>query len=290
MKVVILIVFSIVLSITLGCQPSSAVNTDLTIEAIDNNNKKNQKNIVLINPTPEINNQATKTITEPLLLWHSTIDYEDLIDSEREPQLLSYDENEGDNSPDKKSPYYQARKGVQVDLMNCGGYLASGKLYSTKNSNFPSPNWRVKIDRDSVAKSAAEKIKKCNIMRFGDAPAEDEIISEFFAVIAHDKKRRTITIGDIDTKKLYEELANDMEWDRPQLPSKQALPENYDPELISTKKDLRSYEDVWTDLDGDGRIDLIKFQDSPCPEKYTCETVHQLINGKWKEIAYTFPQ
>jgi len=122
-----------------------------------------------------------------------------------------------------------------------------------------------------------------------------------FGIAPKNSKRKNIKIARVDTKKLYKALLKDI--DQAVAEAKRTgksakindkaevdIPEEEQESLIGEPKaKLLLEDDNWTDMDGDGQIDLIEFHDSPCSEKQTCTSIYQLIGGRWKEIAYIYP-
>lgn len=267
---------SILLFTVSACQLSSTVNSDVVVAATNGNDNKTENRQPEASPKPKPNVNPTKIKSEYPLLWETTIRYNDFTDTQTSLSLFSYDENQFEKPDDKNSPYYQARSGVEVDLMNCGGYLASGRLYSSQEeSNFPTPDWMVKIASETVAKDVEAKIKRCNIYTENGMPSRDEIGSKVFAVAPRKNERRNITVREVDTKKVFRSLPKTT---REFLNTKAALAAG------RKKDDLSHQDDIWTDLDGDGKIDLITIS-AMYDEEHSSGTVLLLVNGKWKVIG-----
>ena len=92
-------------------------------------------------------------------------------------------------------------------------------------------------------------------------------------------------IGKVNTKNLYDSLAQSIA----EMKKAEKSADEITPQIKGTKGDLSLQDDNWTDLDGDGQIDLVSFHDTPCDEKDTCTWIFRLVDGKWKEIGYIFP-
>lgn len=275
MKVTLLCIIFLVFA--LSCQPSAAIDANLSVKTL--NGKIEEKNQPAVTPTPKTADDRINS--KYPLLWSADVSVEDFTDTENPLKLYSYDDDEISDAPDKNSPYFQARKGVEVDLMNCGGYLASGRVYSSnEKSNFPPPNWRLKIAPGTIAKDVEAKIKRCNIYTENGVPSKDKFGSRFFAVAPHKDSRRNVTIGEINTKELFSSLPK---------PTKKFL--NAKPAITAgrTLNDLSSSAfDVWTDLDGDGKIDLIVVS-AMSDEEHSSGSVLLLVEGKWISIGSVQP-
>ncbi len=171
-------------------------------------------------------------------------------------------------------PFIKRNEIVLVDIMNCGGYIGSGKIsYKTiYDSMF---EWRLTFDKETIATNAVEKIKKCS----GNTDLNDEFLSsEAFAVAPQDAKRKNIKINQVNTKKIFLSLPKEI-----QKLLKQRFV--YDGQK---KGELSLEQDDWTDIDGDGKIDLISISTDPDGD-HPRGLVLMLIKGKWKEIYQTLP-
>lgn len=163
---------------------------------------------------------------------------------------------------------------IEIDLMNCAGYIASA------TTTYRGTMREVKLIKKSTATDAVQKIKQCSTVNNGEI-----FISDVFGITPREDKRKNIKIGKIDTKKIYDALAKDIK----QIKKIKNPEGETTPQLKGTKGNLLLGDDNWTDLNGDGQIDLIEFHDTPCDEKDTCTWIFQLIDGKWKDIDYIFP-
>lgn len=154
----------------------------------------------------------------------------------------------------------------EVDVMNCAGFLGSAKVVFAKEGGFP-PNWLLKFNTETIAADAKEKIKTCR--KNSDASSSDA-----FAIAPQNAERRNIKIGKIDTKKLFASLSEDTQkW----LKNKYAS-------AVHKSGDLSLEEDHWTDIDGDGKIDLV-FAFTNYDEEHSSGVIMMLVNGKWKDIG-----
>lgn len=163
---------------------------------------------------------------------------------------------------------------VEIDLLNCAGYIASG------TTTYKGVMREVKLLPETISKDAVEKIKQCSTDATGKI-----FSSKVFGISPIESSRKSIKLDKINSKELYTSLVKDID-------SKTI--KNREGKIVfdikKTKGDLSLTEDNWTDLDGDGEIDLVEFHNTPCEdEKETCTWLFQLINGKWKEINYISP-
>jgi len=280
MQKIIYFLFLFGLLILSACQHPAVVNSEIVVAATNDNSNKIENSQPVLSATPKMDSIPVKIKSEYPLLWATNVNIRDFTDTADPLELFSYDENQYEKPPDEKSPYYQARSGVEVDLLNCGGYLASGRLYSSnEKSNFPPPNWRIKIAPATIAKDVEAKIKRCNIFTPEDVATGEAFTSSIFAVAPQKDARRNITVGETDTKKIFRSLPKEI---REFLNAKAALAAG------RTRDDLSvSQGDNWTDLDGDGQIDLIDV--SASNEKQSSGVVLLLVKGKWKVISRTQP-
>jgi len=281
MKISLLMLFFVALFTVSACQRSAAVvNSETIVPATGDNDNKIKNSQPVATLTPETTRTPVKIKSKYPLLWGTTVNADDFINTESPKKLFSYDEEQYERRSDENSPYYQARSGVEVDLMNCGGYLASGRLYSSdEKSNFPPPNWRLKIALATIAKDVEAKIKKCSFYSMEQIAAGEKFTSPVFVVAPQKDTRRNITVGEVNTKEIFRSLPKEI---KEILNSKVALAAG------RTKDDLSILQnDNWTDLDGDGQIDLI---DVSIPnEKQSSGMVLLLVKGKWQVISRTQP-
>ena len=166
---------------------------------------------------------------------------------------------------------------VEVDVMNCAGFLATAKITYTdiipgKEKGFP-PGWHLKVVPEKVASDMQEKIKTCGY----DSKSPD--YGEAFAVAPPDDKRKNIKISEIDTRKLFSSLNKETK----------VMANTTEKYVGREKNNLTLKNDSWTDIDGDGQIDLVEVSGNCGNKDYTCTLVFLLINGKWKEIGNIGP-
>lgn len=173
---------------------------------------------------------------------------------------------------DDDEKYNQIGTAIEVDIMNCAGYLISGKL--NKEGDY---GWELETMPETAAKDAVDKIKQCNPYSDSQFP-----ISEAFAISPPDMPRRNIKIGQVDTRRLFASLP---EKEKKWLNKKLDLPKEFQRE---EKANLTLREDNWTDINGDGEIDLLMLS-TVCgaddSEGDGCAEILMRVKGKWIEIG-----
>lgn len=99
---------------------------------------------------------------------------------------------------------------IEVDILNCAGYLGSGNIsYKTKIEGVV-PEWEISVDKETVAKDVVEKLKKCET----NPDEKGEYVSgNAFAVAPRNDNRRNTKVGEVNTKNLFTSLPKDTrEW------------------------------------------------------------------------------
>lgn len=163
-----------------------------------------------------------------------------------------------------------------VDIMNCGGYLGSGKIAFVEEGGFP-PNWSLKFTSETIAADAVEKVEQC------DGNPQDKFVDgEAFAIAPQNANRQNNKIGKVDTRKLFASLPGEI---KKQLNNKLNAKTREKNNLSLTYNSLPG--DKWTDIDGDGNIDLIELSIN-CGE-YKCGLIMYLVDGKWIKIGEVQP-
>ncbi len=202
------------------------------------------------------------------LAWIGTIEAENLEKPKANGNIWS----NAKIDDDKK--YNQTGTSIEVDIMNCAGFLISGKL--NKEDDF---GWVLETMPQTAAKDAPDKIKQCDSNSDGSFP-----ISDAFAVAPRDNRRQNIRIGKVDTRQLFASLPDkEKKW----LDKKLDLPKEYQ---RVEKANLNLREDNWTDINGDGEIDLLmlttvcRADDS---EGDRCGIIFLRSQSKWIEIGAT---
>lgn len=254
-------VFSIFSSCSLladGGSQKAQVNFNKTIEV---QNKQNNTNSA---QETEIRQVKSKEI----LVWSGTVDF---TNKTTDSGCCWFD----GGTTEKEFPKgVEIGTNLEVDLMNCGGYLASATITYVRLET-----WSIAIKADTVANNVKEKIKAC-----GGQTDDDLLSGQAFAVAPRDTKRTSIRIGKVDGRKLFAALPKDI-----QTRINQRL--KFEPRDKQKQSLSLANNDSWTDLDGDGKVDLISIE-SNCKtdsDDYQCTTILRLINGKWREIGYILP-
>lgn len=268
------------LSLLSGCDNSSAPGLKNSSENIKVAESKNENTDVNKNGQEERTFDLSKIKLKYPMVWAGSVDFEDgKIKSE---VIWSFDEAEIANAENPQIPHNRFRNHdypfveknevVMVDVMNCAGYLGSGKI-SYKTINDSMFEWKLTFIKETIAPDALEKAKRCNFT------SKSEFISSgAFAIAPQDNKRKAIEIGKVDTKKLFSSLSKETQkWLKNRYGSK-----------VHKSGELSLDSDDWTDIDGDGRIDLIKVW-TDTDEEHSRGLILMLINGKWKEIYSDVP-
>ena len=163
---------------------------------------------------------------------------------------------------------------INVDIMSCAGYLGSGLArYDAGNGAY----WKIQMLAETVPTNIAERGKQCSSNNHSAAQDESITILKAFAVEAKIDKRRNIKIKQVDTRKLFATLPKEIQ---------QQLNNKYN---VKTRKrnNLSLPNDNWTDIDGDGQIDLVEL--SVNCGNYQCSSVLYLLKDKWIKIGEVQP-
>ena len=157
---------------------------------------------------------------------------------------------------------------IEVDIINCAGYLASAKMKYDITYG-----WQVEIISESTASDLTEKVKHC-----AWEPDSEYVSSTAFAVTPREEKRKKIKLENPDLQKTFSSLPWSVQSWAKKLASRKT-------ETLSPK----SFDD-WADTDGDGEIDLVQINGyCSSSEEYICSRVLRKLYGVWIEIAYTMP-
>lgn len=173
----------------------------------------------------------------------------------------------------KESPVVDDKTTIKIDVMNCAGYLGSGLArYDSGNGIY----WKIQIISETMPTDILEKFKQCSDEN--DAAEPDSIIMHSaFAVESQENKRQNTTIKPVDTRKLFASLPKG---------TKKLLNNKYNAETRK-QNDLSLANDNWTDISGDGNIDLIDLSTN-CGD-FECSLILYLVKGKWVKIGETQP-
>lgn len=159
----------------------------------------------------------------------------------------------------------------EVDIINCGGYLATGK--ATYIGDF---DWEVELNINSVATDIEEKLKQC-----GTTLSNNRIQDFVVAVTPINKNREFLKTPEISTREMFARLPSEVQWE--------ANCKRGEKDVLS-----KNQGDVWMDTDGDGEIDYILVsvtcsKTKVCKEDYTCTKTLKLIKGEWTEMSFSTP-
>ena len=242
-----------------GCAPSSVASNELRVGAenqIIAGSNQNKPATETIAQTPSSEPKSFFVVLSSVGVRNGRIELND---------FWGHEEN------DDEAKLYPADN-VEIDIMNCAGYLGS----ATTTYRMEGGMRKAKLIEKTVAKDAVEKIKQCE--------SNNEMSgNKVFGIAPRDDKRKSIKINKVDTKKIYNSLIKDVT----ELKKIADSEKDTMAEITGAKGKLSLGEDNWTDLDGDGQIDLIEFHDTPCEnENDTCTWIFRLIDGKWKDIDY----
>lgn len=268
----LLIFCSLILSSCYGLENSAAkINNNLAES--ENHNSNGNLNNTDKNKTTEKPPKVLQVSSKNTLVWVGQISPREIKDADGNNS--TWNNAELDNDP----PYNKTGTTIEVDIMNCAGYLISGQLYKEEDHGLS-----LRTIPETAAADAIEKIKQC------DPNPEDEFsLSISFAIAPANVNRKNIKVGTVDTKKIYDSLpANVKKW----LEEDKVAYEGEEGKYYRRKEkgNLTLQDDNWTDIDGDGEIDLVSVSAVISPldtEGDTSSRIFMRINGKWKKIGYT---
>ncbi|MGI8787730.1 MAG: hypothetical protein ACR2HG_08230 [Pyrinomonadaceae bacterium] len=201
------------------------------------------------------------------MIWAGDISVEDEKVISRDNVIWSNDEL------DKVLDKSEIGTKIEVDIMNCAGYLGSGNISYLSKIEDTVPEWKVSIIPETIAKDAIEKVKQCD----GEPDSTGKFISSSaFAIAPRNNNRRNIKINKINTEQLFASLPKD---------TKKWLNNKFALDAGRRKNDLSLRFDNWTDIDGDGKIDLIMLSAAYNDESDSGIGIMLLINGIWKDIG-----
>lgn len=226
-------------------------------------NAAGQSNKSLVQPTPETLSPP-KAVTPNLLF--GSIDINDAGDSVK----LSVWTQDARLYSDETNGKIIVAKQMNVDVMNCGGYLGSATaLYENQI-------WELKLIPETISKDFTGKVKQC-----GQAFSGGRISTSAVAVFPTDEKRKNIKITKAaDVREIFKQFPEDV----------RQLTGLNDKSLSKNKQLTDNLSNSSTDLDGDGVVDFILLGGDCLPGgEAGCELVMQLINGKWKQTARIEP-
>lgn len=187
----------------------------------------------------------------------------------------------GDRHYGEPFPTEKVGTTLEVDIMNCAGFLARAKAVR-QDEGYSA--WKLELIPESVAQDAANRIKQCD----GDKGI-DESSSVAFALSPSLPERQTFKLEKSpDLAQLYDSLPEELkQW----LKAGEVKVGDESPRPKG-KLDPKNYGDTWADINGDGKVDLIIVKskcDGTPEDDLTCGRIWYLSGGKWREIAYTTP-
>jgi hypothetical protein len=155
---------------------------------------------------------------------------------------------------------------IRVDIINCGGYLASGKAIYLGEFE-----WKVELIPDSVASDMGEKMKKCG--------SQVGSVDDYVIAVIPKNSRQKSWKTEISGSEAYHLLPYNLQEEA---------------DCITDEKGVLStgQGDDWLDTDGDGKIDFIRLSvscQSRCSDAYTCTATYKLIKGEWVKMSFSRP-
>jgi hypothetical protein len=187
----------------------------------------------------------------------------------------------GDRRYGEPFPKEKVGTTLEVDILNCAGFLARAKAVR-RDASYSA--WEMELIPKSVAQDAAQKMKQCD---WDKGIGESSGLA--FALSPSLPERQTFKLKkQPDLAQLYASLPEELkQWlkagevkvgDDTSRPKGQLAP--------------KYYGDSWADINGDGAVDLIIVHskcDGTPEDDLTCGSIWYLSNSKWKEIAYSTP-
>lgn len=163
----------------------------------------------------------------------------------------------GETAKDVKFAEIEASTIIDVDVLNCAGYIASAKAKYNSHSTY----WKLEIIPETVAIDAVEKVNRCL-----EYPNLKYISSSAFAVSPTDEKRKQIKLNKLEKPSIY------------------SLPISI--QMWAIKDGIGN----WADTDGDGKADLVTVS-GKCgtSEESICTKTLSWTGLRWFEIAYSSP-
>lgn len=270
MKINIIAVLLVNLLLISACDLDSRTNAKSTDNALSNENQNASAVMPVVNASqPSRNSNTVKIESAQTLVWIGGISADELKTSKENSSVWNNDLIGARQEND------QVAEVVEVDLMNCAGFLITGKLTDNYDGG-----WKLETIPETAAPDAADKIKRCT-------DDSGTVGADAFAVAPRDEKRRNIKIGEADTRNLYASLPRE---ERKWLEEKKKVYQTGSGFERKEKKNLTLRNDNWTDIDGNGEIDLVMIS-AACERDDTegdlCGRILLKINGKWKEIGST---
>lgn len=205
-------------------------------------------------PSPSPSKTSAEVTVDKTTVWSGAISVINI--TEKAPVNVVWSNDDADVAKLK-----DANATLAVDIMNCAGYLGTGKVAFNERKEL-----RFEFASDGIAADAVEKIKACA----DEQEAEEKFTTSLaFAVAPADAKRKEIKTAKVDSKKLFA-----------------SLPAEITKQLTANRGDLAKLTDHWADIDGDGEIDLIAVS-TMTPSENSIGHIFLRRGGKWEPIGKT---
>ena len=171
------------------------------------------------------------------------------------------------------------KPGMVFDVLNCAGFVARARVVGPAGASREEQyGWRVEVVPESVRADAAAAQGRC--VGGGDDSLAAEARGRALAVYPSREGRNRITVGGAhDLSAVYASLPDEAR--KCHAAAHQAYPEY----------PLGSL-DSWTDVDGDGKIDLVVLTttcDCTPQSDLLCQLILRLSDGKWRQMARITP-
>lgn len=191
----------------------------------------------------------------------------------------------GDRRYGEPFPEEKVGTALEVDIMNCAGFLARAKAVR-QDASYSA--WELELIPESVTQDAAHKIKQCDRDKaIGSIPGDSPGFA--FALSPSLLERQTFKLEKPpDLAQLYASLPKELkQW----LKAGEVKVGDETPRQKG-RLNPKYYGDSWADINGDGTVDLIIVHskcDGTPEDDLTCGSIWYLSNSKWREIAYSTP-
>lgn len=164
----------------------------------------------------------------------------------------------------KNASAAQTKEIIEIDIINCAGYLASAKLEYTSEGL-----GKAELIPDSKAADYIEKIQLCDY-----APDDPYVSSSAYGVISNGMSRRNFKLENPDLSKTFLSLP----WSV-QVRVNEETKFGYHKALL-----LEDLND-WADTDGDGGIDVVSISTHCLIKGDICSQTLRWTGWRWAEIS-----
>ena len=244
-------------------KPDSAENQNTTLR------QNNSDLVTTTTPIPKLTFTPKDT-----MVWVGSISAND---AKREIDN-AFNLQNGDIDDSKK--YDRIGMITDVDIINCAGYLMSGR--AQKRGIY---GWEFEVSPESVASDAIEKMKQCD--SFSDEKRKKEnllIGNHIFAIAPIDKMRRNVKTSNLDATGVFAQLPHNVQ----NFLNDTRFDTDYVQRPVKNEISVKNGDNL-ADIDGDGKVDLISFEticsEDADPEGDGCGFIFMKINGKWKQVG-----